>query len=63
MYAIFEDLITAYIGPFANIEEVKAHRAFCRARGDGAVYKGTVTELPADPMFVLSPQQDRDYKE
>lgn len=60
MYAVFAELyLTAYVGPFASMEEVEAHLEFCRARGDAAEYRGTVPVPPEDPMLLLTPGEDR----
>jgi hypothetical protein len=60
MYAIFEDLARAYVGPFRTQEQIDEHCKFCEGRGDGAVYLGNVNdnEVPAD-AFTLTPEQDR----
>lgn len=60
LYAHFQDLVDAYVGPFSSQAEVDEHVAFCRDRGDGATLIGTVTEPPAD-AFVMSPAEDRAY--
>lgn len=61
LYAHFQDLVDAYVGPFSSQAEVDQHVEFCKARGDGAVLIGTVTEPPAD-AFTLTPAEDRAYE-
>jgi hypothetical protein len=60
-YAHFEDFVEAYVGPFETVVQCDAHAKFCAQRGDGAVYHGAVTSLPAD-AFVLSPQEDYEFE-
>lgn len=62
MYAIFEDLARAYVGPFSTQAEIDAHRQFCAERGDSSVYLGTV-EAPPEDAFVITPEFDRTYWE
>lgn len=62
MYAHFQDLVDAYVGPFATNADVLAHVQFCADRGDCAAYLGTVDALPAD-AFVMSPQEDKEFTE
>lgn len=61
-YAEFQDLVSAYIGPFESVEDCAKHAAFVKARGDCAVYMGHVlaSELPSN-AFTLTPKEDRDY--
>ena len=61
MYAHFQDLVSAYIGPFRTQAQVDEHIEFCKARGDGAVYLGTCNEPPAD-AFIMTPEQDRSFR-
>jgi hypothetical protein len=59
LYAIFEDLARAYVGPFESYDQVAQHRKFCEDRGDAAVFLGATDELP-EGAFVITPEQDRD---
>jgi len=60
MYAIFEDLARAYVGPFQTQAQIDEHRQFCETRGDGAVYLGNVADDAVPPgAFTLTPEQDR----
>lgn len=58
LYAHFQDFVDGYVGPFETLAEVHAHVEFCRQRGDGAVFLGTVEEVPAGE-FTITAEADR----
>lgn len=60
-----QDFVDAYIGPFPTADAAQEHYEFTRARGDGAIKIGIITELPPDAYdwVVMTPEEDRNWKE
>lgn len=56
-----EDLVVAFVGPFASRAEAEAHVEFCKARGDGAVFeiRERIEEGPTADDWTLTPEEDR----
>ena len=61
LYAHFQDLVDAYVGPFDTEAQIAEHVTFVTARGDGAVFLGIVTEVPAGE-FTITPAEDRAFQ-
>jgi len=62
VYIHFQDLVSAYVGPFATFAQINEHLAFCRARGDGATVMEIVETVPAGE-FQMTPEQDVSFKD
>lgn len=58
LFAHFQDFVDGYVGPFDTLAQVHEHVEFCRKRGDGSAFLGTVEEVPAGE-FVITPEADR----
>lgn len=60
LFAHFQDLVDAYVGPFDNQAQIDEHIKFVEARGDSAAYLGSVTSVP-EGEFVMSVAEDRAF--
>lgn len=62
-FAVFEDMVRVYVGPFDSVEQCDAHAKFCDERGDGSTYHGAVTEVPEDERdCIVSVEEDLAWK-